>query len=332
MKNQGNGISGEMFTFVTIMQAKGYIIRLITNSENEIKSLFFTHENAVKDARLMPESAIIDATFKTNTHKLTFVNVVGTSSIAAANRSQLQTFAIAGAWLSDEKGDSYDWVLQELRESIWPTGYNLELPNVFVTDDERALRNAIVKHFPERNHLLCYWHLANSFEVEWKKHLVKNSNITLTKKKVVLETAREMFNKIALASSQEKMDDAIADLSDYFSTKPTFVDNGKTCLDHLRRYLLSYNKRRFLSIYDNLILYISSEHRKIDQEGFHWLGTYASRYMHFGNRTSNRAEGAHSALKNDLSVSSGNRRTVTEKMDRYYRKKVTYCFHISDAI
>jgi hypothetical protein len=59
------------------------------------------------------------------------------------------------------------------------------------------------------------------------------------------------------------------------------------------------------------------------KEKEHWVGYYANKHKHFGNRTSNRAEGAHSAIKNALGkVSSGHISSVTDKLDTWYRKKV----------
>lgn len=55
----------------------------------------------------------------------------------------------------------------------------------------------------------------------------------------------------------------------------------------------------------------------------HWVGFYANKHMHLGNRTSNRAETTHSAIKTAIgNVSSGNMLTVTDKIDTWYRKMV----------
>jgi hypothetical protein len=54
-----------------------------------------------------------------------------------------------------------------------------------------------------------------------------------------------------------------------------------------------------------------------------WVGFYANQHKHMGNRTSNRVEGAHSAIKSALgNNSSGKIASVTAKIDRWYCKKV----------
>ncbi|KAG2228525.1 hypothetical protein INT48_003049, partial [Thamnidium elegans] len=60
---------------------------------------------------------------------------------------------------------------------------------------------------------------------------------------------------------------------------------------------------------------------KMLSEKEHWVGFYANKLIHLGNRTSNRAETTHSAIKTGIeNVSSGNMLTVTDKIDTWYRK------------
>ncbi|KAI9497304.1 hypothetical protein BDB00DRAFT_868744 [Zychaea mexicana] len=58
----------------------------------------------------------MDATYKTNRHRLPFVNVVGTGSVGYPD---LKTFCIAGGWVSEETNVSYDWFVKKLEEVVW---------------------------------------------------------------------------------------------------------------------------------------------------------------------------------------------------------------------
>ncbi|GAA5815292.1 hypothetical protein MFLAVUS_008798 [Mucor flavus] len=73
---------------------------------------------AIKEARLWPEAITEDATYKTNAHKLSLVNIVGTDI------THLQTFAIAAAFVNDETDQTYMWITEELREDVWSTEAN----------------------------------------------------------------------------------------------------------------------------------------------------------------------------------------------------------------
>ncbi|KAL4209122.1 hypothetical protein AB4K20DRAFT_1978314 [Rhizopus microsporus] len=116
--------SKEMYAFISSLQEKNYLVQFTVDSQNCICSVFFTHEEAIKEARMMPESVIVDATYKTNVHKLTFVNIVGASNVTSANsgRESLQLFPIACAWVSNELETTYTWVFEQY--SDYSNGYD----------------------------------------------------------------------------------------------------------------------------------------------------------------------------------------------------------------
>ncbi|XP_058741458.1 protein FAR1-RELATED SEQUENCE 5-like [Vicia villosa] len=60
----------------------------------------------------------------------------------------------------DEKTETYKWVLNAFSEAMFH-----KCPNVFVTDGDGAMREAIRVEFPNASHRLCLWHLhQNSIE------------------------------------------------------------------------------------------------------------------------------------------------------------------------
>ncbi|GAA5795784.1 hypothetical protein HPULCUR_001146 [Helicostylum pulchrum] len=59
------------------MQDRGYVVRFQVNEDNQLMSLFFCHEDTILEIRKMPEAITIDATYKTNAHRLTFISIVG---------------------------------------------------------------------------------------------------------------------------------------------------------------------------------------------------------------------------------------------------------------
>lgn len=111
----------------------------------------------------------IDATYKTVRSKLPFVNVVGVSNISNG-RGQLSTFGIAGGWISDETADSYEWFIQQLKNTVWSEN---DGPNLVITDSELALTNAIDKVFPQAKRALCKVHIRNNFRSQIKKYFSK---------------------------------------------------------------------------------------------------------------------------------------------------------------
>ncbi|OAD70062.1 hypothetical protein PHYBLDRAFT_148629 [Phycomyces blakesleeanus NRRL 1555(-)] len=123
---------------------------------------------------------------KTNSHQMTYVNIVDISNVSGTPHTTMKTFPIAGAWVDHKTIDNYLWVLFCLHNSVWPdvndssssytTTATLLLPSVFITDNEKALRNAITNAFPECKQLLCYKHIKNNFKKQLLSMMKKDKN------------------------------------------------------------------------------------------------------------------------------------------------------------
>ncbi|ORE04061.1 hypothetical protein BCV72DRAFT_313855 [Rhizopus microsporus var. microsporus] len=140
----------EVLNFVNNLKTKGYLVKCI----------------------------VIDATYKTNSHGLMLLNVVGTSNTT---------------------GDY----------SVFPDALvantSLELSNVFVTDNESALRREIATAFPSSNTLLCYLHLLRN-----------NQNNENGRKIVKLRTEKLFYEPAFKCKDEESKDTAVDAFKAYF--------------------------------------------------------------------------------------------------------------------
>ena len=94
-------------------------------------SLIWADQSAMFDlARELPEVVILDAAYKTNKHRMFFVNVAGTGNIGYPS---LKMFGIAGGWVSRETNETYAWVIEKLRDIVWPSDQPIST-QTFVTD------------------------------------------------------------------------------------------------------------------------------------------------------------------------------------------------------
>lgn len=164
----------EVESLVLDLQEKGYTVRYsfvesAIGVKKHLRSIFFTHQDSIDLANQFNEVVTIDATYKTVRSKLPFVNVVGVSNISNG-RGQLSTFGIAGGWISDETADSYEWFIQQLKNTVWSEN---DGPNLVITDSELALTNAIDKVFPQAKRALCKVHIRNNFRSQIKKYFSK---------------------------------------------------------------------------------------------------------------------------------------------------------------
>ncbi|KAG2191762.1 hypothetical protein INT47_010578 [Mucor saturninus] len=220
----------EMYSLITELENLGYVIHIQGKENQEVKGLFFIHEKAISEARRWPEAITIDATYKTNAHKMSLVNIVGTSnasSVKGGNR--LQTFAIAAAFVNSETEGTYQWILEELREAVWPTETSFKLPSVIVTDNEQALCNAIETVFPESQHLLCSWHLWNTMSTKLAIGKVASVEYNLRIAEAKSEF-KAMMNSSDLTSFQKASDH----FQQIITTVGYFKKNGQIAMSYLR--------------------------------------------------------------------------------------------------
>ena len=157
-----------MFKLISKLQEKGYKVKWQSKQEGDkrfLLSLFFAHQSAIDLARKFSEVIVMDATYKTNRHRLPFVNVVGTGNIGYP---RLKTFCIAGGWVSQETNESYEWVVTQLRDTVWPSHQPIS-PQTFVTDNESALVRALNTIFPDAKKLLCKVHMRRNFRTKLRK-------------------------------------------------------------------------------------------------------------------------------------------------------------------
>lgn len=219
----------EMYFLIRDMEKLGYIVRIQVNENEEIDGLFFINEKAIEDARRWPEAITVDATYKTNAYKLSLVNIVGTSNVMSDKvDGSLQTFAVAAAFISSEKEEKYQWIMEELREAVWPKEKNFRLPSVFVTDNEKALRNAIECVFPESQHLLCSWHLWNTMKQKLKCGTVADDVFKVRRTEAEID-----FQSIVSSYNEQTYDKAVSSFKKRITVPGTFANNGADAVKHL---------------------------------------------------------------------------------------------------
>lgn len=218
----------EMYSLITYLESMEYVIRIQVNSEQEVTGVFFLNEKAIREARLWPEAIIIDATYKTNAHKLSLVNIVGTSNTSIKGGNILQTFSVAAAFVNNETEQTYNWIMEELREAVWPADANYTLPSVMVTDNETALRNAIDNVFPEVQHLLCTWHLWNTMATKLPIGKIVTEEYDYWHTKAEVE-----FQKIMYCNNEVEYEKALDDFKEVISVSGRFKENGMIALNYL---------------------------------------------------------------------------------------------------
>ncbi|ORE04236.1 hypothetical protein BCV72DRAFT_243764 [Rhizopus microsporus var. microsporus] len=123
--------------------------------------------------------------------------------------------------MEHEKIENYLWALQMFKNSVAPDALiantSLELPNVFVTDNESALRRAIAMVFPSSDTLLCYLHLLRNVQNYALQNFTKNYSNENDRKIVKLRT-KKLFYELAFKCKDEiSKNSAVDAFNAYFS-------------------------------------------------------------------------------------------------------------------
>jgi hypothetical protein len=165
----------QMWDFIKNLEMTGHQVRWMVDTDERICGVFFIHQHGIEETRKLPECIVVDATYKTNSHKMVLLNFVIAGTLRSREKpKQLTTIPVAGCWLDRETSARYQWALGCFRDVVWPQGYDskYELPNCFVTDNDEALLGAIKFVFPNSKRILCWIHIQRNFILKLKSNLL----------------------------------------------------------------------------------------------------------------------------------------------------------------
>jgi MULE transposase domain len=280
----------------------------VDEHERLVNMAFF--EKASLDLlRRWPYTVIIDATYKTNKFGLYLVDIVGMTGAG-------KTFIMGQAFLSAEGEEDYTYVLEWLRDLYVEA--RLEMPVSITTDKAGGLIVALKNVFPASHHLLCTVHINRD---------VLTYSKTTWRDELVTDVGGDLFS---IESDNEQPVD------------PTTMDNGLISTEERQAYMDTREKRllqlwwavvnattvpTFETAWDNLRCQFSVDHPKIlsyleriwmpFKESF--CKACTNSFPHFGNTTSNRAEGSHRGVKRKLPTRRLHIRSVVDIMKTYLK-------------
>ncbi|XP_076921248.1 protein FAR1-RELATED SEQUENCE 5-like [Bidens hawaiensis] len=90
---------------------------------------------------------VFDVTYMTNKFKMPFTPFVGVNH-------HRQSILFVGALLENEKQDTFEWLFQTFLKCMFD-----KHPLAIITDQDKAIGNAIKTIFPKTRHRFCSWHI-----------------------------------------------------------------------------------------------------------------------------------------------------------------------------
>ncbi|KAM6562282.1 hypothetical protein CsatB_022280 [Cannabis sativa] len=117
------------------------------DEENRLANLFWADGNSRVDYVAFGDVLGFDTTYMTNEYNKPLTVLIGVNH-------HFNTCIFGFALLLHEKLPSYRWLLQKFLEC-----HGDKKPNVVVTNQDVAMKQAIMEHMPDVTHRLCAWHL-----------------------------------------------------------------------------------------------------------------------------------------------------------------------------
>lgn len=142
-------------TCLSYLQAKlelepGSFFKHTLDSHNRLADLYWCDGGSRADYLCFGDVIAFDSTYRTNAYNKPLVLIIGLNHHRKTN---VYGFSL----LSDETQYTYTWLLTTFLEAM-----DGKCPQTVITDEDRAMRNAIQTVFPHAIHRLCSWHLARN--------------------------------------------------------------------------------------------------------------------------------------------------------------------------
>ncbi|KAI3721972.1 hypothetical protein L2E82_32993 [Cichorium intybus] len=90
---------------------------------------------------------VFDVTYMTNKFKMPFAPFVGVNHHG-------QSILFGGALLENEKEETFEWLFDHFLRCMFGN-----YPKAIITDQDKAIGNAVKKLFPDTRHRFCAWHI-----------------------------------------------------------------------------------------------------------------------------------------------------------------------------
>lgn len=101
-------------------------------------------------AELFADVVVFDTTYCANKYNLPFAPFVGVNHHG-------QMILLGGALLQNEQTDMFKYIFKHWKKAA------RQSPKTLITDQDRAISEAIKRIFPDAVHVYCIWHIACKF-------------------------------------------------------------------------------------------------------------------------------------------------------------------------
>ncbi|KAG2726407.1 hypothetical protein I3760_01G111200 [Carya illinoinensis] len=145
----GAGGAGALRDYFMRMQFKnnGFFALMDLDDDGRLKNVFWADPRSRVAYKYFGDVVTFDTTYLTNRYGMPFAPFVGVNHHG-------QSILLGAGLISSEDTTTFTWLFQ-----TWLQCMDGIAPKAIITDQDRAMKNAIAIVFPEARHRFCLWHI-----------------------------------------------------------------------------------------------------------------------------------------------------------------------------
>ncbi|XP_022844850.1 protein FAR1-RELATED SEQUENCE 5-like [Olea europaea var. sylvestris] len=161
----GEGDATALQSYFSQMQARcsGFYFAMDLDDESRLKNEFWADNRCRQAYKEFGDVVTFDTTYLTNKYDMPFAPFVGVNHHG-------QSTLLGCGLLSNENTSTFVWLFR-----TWLQCMHDQPPCAIITDQDKAMQNAIEIVFPNTRHRWCLWHIMKKLPEKFGYHIDKSS-------------------------------------------------------------------------------------------------------------------------------------------------------------
>ncbi|XP_022842001.1 protein FAR-RED IMPAIRED RESPONSE 1-like [Olea europaea var. sylvestris] len=161
----GKGDASALQSYFCKMQAQcsGFYFSIDLDDDLRLKNVFWTDYRSRQAFKEFGDVITFDTTYLTNKYDMSFAPFVGVNHHG-------QSTLLGCGLVSNEDTETFVWLFR-----TWLQSMHGQAPHGIVTDQDRAMQNAIQIVFPNTKNRWCLWHILKKLPEKFGYHVDKGS-------------------------------------------------------------------------------------------------------------------------------------------------------------
>ncbi|XP_042980271.1 protein FAR1-RELATED SEQUENCE 5-like [Carya illinoinensis] len=174
----GAGGAGALRDYFMRMQYKnnGFFALMDLDDDGRLKNIFWADPRSRAAYKYFGDVVTFDTTYLTNRYGMPFAPFVGVNHHG-------QSILLGAGLISSEDTETFTWLFQ-----TWLQCMDGIAPKAIITNQDRAMKNAIAIVFPETRHRFCLWHILKKVPEKLGSYAAYKSGLKTELMKCVYDT------------------------------------------------------------------------------------------------------------------------------------------------